>query len=113
MVIIETGWLNHQTKEIETSRVELKGQTLDTIFHLIYDSIFRIIGDLDEWNDFVRFGDIYDSDFDHYDNPEVDSHEWYCYMEGKIQTLKLHTEEYKRIVNYWEKFLAAEVLNND
>ena len=110
MVIIETGWLNPQTNRLETSKVELKGQSLDGIFELIHDCIFRIVGNLDEWNDYVTGEDYdyWDSKFDYYDIPKVDSHEWYCYMEGKIQTLKFHAKEWRDIVNYWEEFLAAE-----
>lgn len=111
MVIIETGWLNHQTNELETSRIPLKGQSLDGIFELIYDYIFRIVGDLDEWNDYVASDDCdydyWESKFDNYDIPKIDSHEWYCYVDGKIQTLKTHTKEWRDIVNYWEKFLAV------
>lgn len=115
MVIIEIGRLNHQTNKIETTRIPAKSQTLDGIFQLIYDAIFRIVGDLDEWNDYVKgeVCDYYDSEFDYCDVPKVDSHEWYCYVEGKVQTLKYHTEKCKRIVNYWEKFLAAEVLSKE
>ena len=69
------------------------------------DYIFRIVGDLDEWNDMVdeEWAELDDADYYCYHKPSIWDNKWYGYYEGQLTEAKEIVGMLKSAIDYWKK----------
>lgn len=73
--------------------------------------LFRVVGDLDTWNEVVEeeWAGFDDDIFYHFEQPFIHDREWYGYNEnGELLKAEELIEHYKATVDYWDKLVHTE-----